>query len=137
VLNTNVVIAVLNDRPAPVREIFERHVAARDAMFVPTIVLFELRFGIAKSARKAANEQKLGILLRRAIAVLPFDEDDAQAAGDLRALLEARGTLVGPYDLLIAAQALRRSATLVTSNTKEFQRVEGLSLEDWTVTDDR
>ena len=61
-----------------------------------------------------------------------FNELDAIAAGDLRALLEAEGTQIGPYDLLVAAQALRRRVALVTANVREFARVRGLTSEDWT-----
>jgi tRNA(fMet)-specific endonuclease VapC len=64
--------------------------------------------------------------------VVAFDEEDAAAAGELRATLEAAGTPIGPYDLLIAAQAMRTRATLVTANVSEFERVGGLVWEDWT-----
>jgi len=64
--------------------------------------------------------------------VLPFGEEDALAAGDLRAGLEAAGTPIGPYDLLIAAQALRSGTMLVTANVAEFARVRGLLWQDWT-----
>ena len=65
--------------------------------------------------------------------MLAFDSEDARVAGGIRAGLEAKGTPIGPYDLLIAAQALRREAILVTANVREFGRVEGLALEDWTL----
>jgi tRNA(fMet)-specific endonuclease VapC len=63
--------------------------------------------------------------------LVPFDEKDAGIAGDLRATLDASGRPIGPYDLLIAAQALRMGATLVTANVAEFARVEGLNWRDW------
>ena len=63
---------------------------------------------------------------------MTFDAEDAHEAGDIRALLERAGTPIGPYDILIAAQARRRGATLVTANTREFARVPGLKTEDWT-----
>ncbi|MDX2257997.1 MAG: type II toxin-antitoxin system VapC family toxin, partial [Hyphomicrobiaceae bacterium] len=59
------------------------------------------------------------------------DENDAKHAGELRAQLAAAGTPIGPYDILIAGQALRHGATLVTATTTEFARVDGLKLEDW------
>lgn len=65
------------------------------------------------------------------IAVLAFEDEDAAHAGALRAKLEAGGTPIGPYDVLIAGQALRHGATLVTANSKEFKRVRGLKCEDW------
>jgi tRNA(fMet)-specific endonuclease VapC len=65
------------------------------------------------------------------VGVLSFDEEDAQAAGELRASLENAGRPIGKYALLIAGQALRRSLTLVTANASEFRRVKGLNWEDW------
>jgi tRNA(fMet)-specific endonuclease VapC len=67
------------------------------------------------------------------IAIVPFEEKDAVIAGDLRATLEMGGTSIGPYDVLLAAQALRAGATFVTANVSEFTRVAGLTWEDWTV----
>ena len=65
------------------------------------------------------------------IAILPFESDDAEEAGDIRAVLEHAGTSIGPYDVLIAAQARRRDAVLVTANQREFARVPRLKIEDW------
>lgn len=67
------------------------------------------------------------------IGVIQFEEEDAPIAGDLRQTLEAAGTPIGAYDLLIAAQALRTGATIVTANVAEFGRVPGLAWQDWTV----
>lgn len=66
------------------------------------------------------------------ISTVEFDPDDAIEAGSVRATLEAAGTPIGPYDVLIAAQALRRGATLITANIGEFARIKGLIVEDWT-----
>ena len=77
-------------------------------------------------------DRLLAEFLAPGIAVLPLDAEDAAHAGDIRAHLESKGTPIGPYDCLIAAQARRRSATLVTSNRREFERVPGLLLTDWT-----
>ena len=63
--------------------------------------------------------------------VLEFDQEDARQAGEIRAHLASKGTPIGPYDVLIAGQAKARNLTLVTHNTTEFQRVEGLRVEDW------
>jgi tRNA(fMet)-specific endonuclease VapC len=87
---------------------------------------------VARSKRRNENAERLRIFLSGNIDVLPFDEDDAITAGDLRATLEQAGTPIGPYDLLIAAQALRSAATLVTANASEFARVSGLAWQDWT-----
>ena len=130
-LDTNAVIALLTDRPPAVRKRLRR-VAAKDASIgVSTVVLFELWYGIARSERQRENSERLRVFLAGNVDVVPFEEEDAAIAGDLRAALEAEGTPIGPYDLLIAAQSLRTGATLVTANVSEFQRVKGLSWQDW------
>jgi tRNA(fMet)-specific endonuclease VapC len=96
-----------------------------------SVVLYELWYGVARSAQPRENAERLRALLSRNINIVPFDEEDAVAACDLRASLEVPGTPIGPYDLLIAAQALRTRATLVTANVSEFARVRGLAYEDW------
>ena len=91
---------------------------------------FELYYGAHKSQQTARN---LELLDRMAFETVPFDAGDARAAGAVRSQLEAAGRPIGPYDLLIAGQALARGLTLVTANTREFQRVNGLDCEDWTI----
>jgi tRNA(fMet)-specific endonuclease VapC len=73
----------------------------------------------------------LALFLSTSIETPTFDEEDATEAADVRLSLQSRGTPIGPYDILIAAQARRRGATLVTSNVREFRRVPRLSVEDW------
>ena len=96
---------------------------------VSVLSYYELWVGAYKSRRLEAN-------LRRARALefetLPFSEADAERAGEVRAALEAAGTPIGPYDTLIAGQAISRSLTLITRNLGEFGRVAGLKCEDWT-----
>ena len=94
-------------------------------------MVFELRYGIAKSQRRTFNENLLREFLSGLNPVLAFDDEDAAHASAVRATLESAGTPIGPYDVLIAGQALRHGATLVTANSKEFKRVRGLKLEDW------
>jgi tRNA(fMet)-specific endonuclease VapC len=101
------------------------------AIAVSSIVLYELWYGVARSARRRENAERLRVFLSGGIEVSAFDEEDARTAGDLRATLEGAGTPIGPYDLLIAAQALRTGATLVTANVAEFTRVPGLQWQDW------
>ena len=93
--------------------------------------MFELEYGSAKSNRRRENDERLAIFLRAPIPILPFDAEDAREAGDIRAAPAKAGTPIGPYDVLIAAQARRRGATLVTANAREFVRVPGLKAEDW------
>ena len=131
-LDTNTVIAIINDRPPAVRNAFERRLADAQQIAVGSIVIHELRYGIAKSRLRSHNEALLRAFIEGPVALAPFDEMDAAVAGELRAQLGKVGTPIGPYDVLIAGQALRHKATLVTANTREFKCVKGLRVEDWT-----
>jgi len=131
-LDTNACIALLNGTPPRVRERYEGAVGEGAQVFVPAVVAFELWYGVSKSQRPAANAQRLGgLLLRTTIQILPFEWEDARAAGSIRALMETAGTPLSAYDYLIAGQALARQMTLITSNVREFRRVRGLTWEDW------
>lgn len=131
-LATNVVIALLKDQPPSVRVRLRDVVTRGASISVSSIVLYELWFGVARGAHRVENTKRLRAFLSGNVDVVPFDEEDAIAAGDLRAMLQSNGTPVGPYDLLIAAQALRCGATLVTANVSEFARVPDLVWQDWT-----
>jgi tRNA(fMet)-specific endonuclease VapC len=130
-LDTNAVIAAINRRNPDLRRRLESVVAAGAPIGIPTIVLFELRYGIARSARPQENAAILAAFLTLDVTPWPFEPEDAEEAGAIRAALERAGTPIGPYDVLIAAQARRRGASLVTANTGEFMRVPGLKIEDW------
>ena len=95
---------------------------------LPAIVQYELYFGAYKSSRVAANIATIETL---PFPIVGFDRDDARAAGAIRAALQVAGTPIGPYDVLIAGQALARDLTLITRNAREFSRVERLRFEDW------
>jgi tRNA(fMet)-specific endonuclease VapC len=130
-LDTNVCIALINGRPTGVRRRFEEVSASGATITTSSVVVFELWYGVGKSARPDANTERLNVFLGGPIDVLEFDSEDGHEAGRIRAALEAAGTPIGSYDLLIAGQALRRGARLVTSNTSEFARVADLAWEDW------
>jgi tRNA(fMet)-specific endonuclease VapC len=130
-LDTNAVIALLKDEPAIFRKRLRRTVSKGATIAVSSIVLSELWYGVARSTRRRENTQRLRVFLSGGVAVSAFSEEDAMTAGDLRATLEAARTPIGPYDLLIAAQALRSDATLLTANVSEFARVPGLQWQDW------
>ena len=97
---------------------------------IPSIVLYELEYGIARSTSPAKSRAQLKELCSL-VAVLPFDGEAARLSASIRAGLEKKGTPIGPHDLLIAGVALANQGTLVTRNTKEFSRVSKLSLDDW------
>ena len=130
-LDTNVAIALLNNRQPNVRARFDAALAATP-LAMSTVVYHELMFGAANSAHRQANEDKVAIFIAAgAIALLALAEDDAREAADISAHLKRQGTPIGPYDVLIAAQARRSGATLVTANPGEFERVPGLVVVNW------
>jgi tRNA(fMet)-specific endonuclease VapC len=131
-LDTNAVIALVNDRPLTVRERLRQLPPEAFPVSVSSIVLFELWYGVARSRRQSQNSERLRGFLSGDVSIIPFEEEDALAAGELRAELARVGAPIGPYDLLIAGQALRTGATLITANVAEFGRVPGLAWEDWT-----
>jgi tRNA(fMet)-specific endonuclease VapC len=130
-LHTNAVIAVLNDRTSPVRTRIDTAIGLGQTLAMSSIVLFELRYGAAKSARPERNAQRIADFLSGPIEILSFEPADAEEAGEIRAELERAGTPIGPCDVLVAAQARRRDALLVTANEREFTRVPRLKIEDW------
>jgi tRNA(fMet)-specific endonuclease VapC len=131
-LDANVAIALLNQRQKQVRARFDAALSARTPMAMSMIVYYELMYGAAVSERRALNENKIALLIASGrLSLMPFDAADAKEAADIRAQLQRRGSPIGPYDVLIAAQARRAGTTLVTANTREFDRVPGLLVVDW------
>ncbi len=130
-LDTNACIALINGRPTAVRDRFEKVIDDGAQVNVSTIVVFELWYGVGKSHQQEANTERLKTFFAGPIGSTVFDEEDARIAGTIRAEIEAAGRPIGAYDLLIAGQAVRHNATLVTANAKEFARVKGLDWEDW------
>ena len=131
-LDTNIVIGIVSGRSSSLRHRLGEQVRGGTAIALPVIALFELRYGIANSSRRAQNEAELERFLALGVDVLAFEAEDAAHAGDIRADLERKGTPIGAYDYLIAAQARRRGAALVTLNQREFERVPGLLVVSWT-----
>jgi len=133
--DTNACVRFLRGRDAA---LIDRWLEAAPALRLSAIVVAELHYGVARVANrpdapgtfKTREWRRVNNLISR----LPFErfnDSDAVEFGRLRARLERRGETIGPYDLLIAAQALRLNATIVTHNVREFQRVPGLKIEDW------
>lgn len=124
-LDSNAVIALMKGHPGFLERI-KCHVP--QDFGIPSIVAYELYYGAFKGVRVAENVARVEALQ---FEIVDFDGDDARKAGEIPAQLAARGNPIGPYDVLIAGQALARALTLVTCNTSEFQRVPGLIVEDW------
>ncbi|UGY10619.1 type II toxin-antitoxin system VapC family toxin [Phyllobacterium pellucidum] len=124
-LDTNAVIALLkfNDK---FRSNMMRH--SPQDIAISAIVAHELYFGAYKSERREKNLADIEILQ---FQILEFSQEDARSAGALRAHLSREGTPIGPYDVLIAGQARARSLVLVTRNVREFERIGGLTIENW------
>ena len=127
-LDTNICIYVLkNSYPKLTEKVFSfypSHIA------LSSVTVFELEYGAAKSNWGEKIRQKLSQFLAP-FSILPFDCDDAITAGKIRGCLEKQGTIIGPYDYQIAAQAITKGLIVVTHNTKEFIRIPGIVLEDW------
>jgi tRNA(fMet)-specific endonuclease VapC len=126
-LDTNLCIRVLRDRPAGLRDRFNREA---DALCISTIVLTELLVSAEKSQRPAENRREVNRFAAR-LGVLPFDQAAAAHAAEIRATLERSGQSIGGYDTLIAGHSRSRGLIIVTRNLQEFTRVEGLRAEDW------
>lgn len=129
-LDTNAVIAILNDWPPSVRMKL-RAALKQGEVLVSSIALFELWYGAAKGAKATADAERLRVFMAGDLTPIPFNEDDARTAGEIGATLEAAGKTIRAYDLLIVGQALRLGATLVTANKGEFGSVPKLKWENW------
>lgn len=127
-LDTNIIAYAKNNRPETVLKRLMQH--CPEDYCISSITLAELEFGVYNSARPEQNQLALVTFLAR-IKVVSFDADAAREYGIIRADLTRKGTLIGANDLLIAAHARALDVTLVTNNTREFERVDGLKLENW------
>ncbi len=127
-LDTNIVAYAKNNRPEVVYERMSRF--DPEDLCVSVITLAELEYGVFNSSNPERNQLALTLFLAN-IEVVPFNDDAAVEYGRIRAELKRKGTPIGANDLMIAAHAKSLGVTLVTSNTREFERVEGLMLEDW------
>lgn len=127
-LDTNICIYVIKHRPDSVIKRFLSN--DPDEMCISSITYAELMHGVEKSQAVEKNRIAMSLFLSP-ITILDFDSHAAQEYGKIRAQLEKKGTPIGPMDMLIAGHAKAEQLILVTNNTREFQRVEGLKLEDW------
>ena len=128
-LDTNICSYALKNKPPQIA----RRLSSKTPgdVLVSTITVYELVTGCEESsARERILKEVTSFLV--AFPKLLFSIEDAGSAAVVRARLERKGTPIGPYDILLAGQALARDLTLVTNNTREFRRVKGLKLEDWT-----
>jgi tRNA(fMet)-specific endonuclease VapC len=126
-LDTNILIYTIRNRPTKVRQAFKKHSAF---LAMSTVTLGELIYGAEKSTQSARNLADIEALAAR-LDVIPFDSEAAIHFGQVRAELANSGKVIGPYDLMIAGHARSRGLILVTNNLREFNRVPGLRVENW------
>lgn len=127
-LDANAVIALLNDKDSRLAQRARQNKPGD--IGISAIVSHELFYGAFKSQRAARNVTLVDSLQ---FEVLEFDKEDSRQAGEIRAALAVKGMPIGPYDVLIAGQAMARNLILITHNTDEFGRVPGLQIEDWEI----
>jgi tRNA(fMet)-specific endonuclease VapC len=128
-LDTNICIYIIKKKPIDVLKILKTK--SKKDIFVSSITIAELEYGIAKSIYPEKNKISL-IEFLSIFNILNFDDKDAVEFGIIKSKLEKIGKIIGPMDLLISAQAMSKKLILVTNNTKEFERIEGLKIENWT-----
>ncbi len=129
-IDINICIYIINKRPIDVIRRFKTYEVGE--IGISAITVSELQYGVAKSRHPERSQQRLDEFLAP-FALVPYDEGAAGVYGTIRSQLERQGLTIGPLDMLIAAQAVSRNLILVTNNTREFERVKGLQLENWTV----
>jgi tRNA(fMet)-specific endonuclease VapC len=126
-LDTNICIAAMKNHSAVVSKL---RALTPDDCAVSTITLYELATGVAKCSFPAAEQAKVDLFIRN-VHLLSFESASALVAARIRSMLESSGWGIGPYDTLLAGQALATGLILVTANTAEFMRVPGLTVENW------
>jgi len=126
-LDTNICIFTIKNRPQSVREVFKQHYGQ---MCISTITLMEMIYGAEKSSNPEKNLADVEGFAAR-LEVLKYDQEAAAHTGQLRSELAKAGTPIGPYDHMIAGHARSQGLILVTNNRREFDRVPGLRVEDW------
>jgi len=127
-LDTNICIYLIKNKPTQVKARFEAHHIGE--LCLSSITVAELMYGVYKSQHVEQNLRALERFLLP-FEIVAFDESGAQHYGAIRAALEKEGRLIGNMDMQIAGHALALDATLVTNNVREFERVAGLRIENW------
>ena len=127
-LDTNTCIFIKNKKPIHILDRLRKALDQR--ICLSSITVAELQFGVYNSQNIEKNRISLTEFLAP-FEILDFDDQDAEMFGMIRSQLKKEGKLIGPYDMLIAAQALAKNLILVTNNTDEFSRIKSLKLEDW------
>ena len=129
-LDTNICIFLIkNKNPYLKKKIFN---CKKEELFLSSITIAELEYGVSKSQFREKNRHALLDFCSDFTNIIDFTTEDTEAYGMIRAYLENKGVPIGPFDTQIAAQGLARNLTVVTNNIREFSRIPGLKVEDWT-----
>ncbi len=126
-LDTNICIATIRNKPEAMRAAFNRH---HSHMAISSVTVMELLYGVEVSAQAQRNLANVEGFIAR-LDVLDYDTPAAAHTAQIRAELTKAGTQIGPYDQMIAGHARSRGLVVVTNNTREFKRVRGLRIADW------
>ena len=127
-LDTNMCIFAIKRRPPHVLEIIREK--SKNGIYISSLTIAELEYGVENS--KQIENNRIALLKFISLFnVISFDDTDAIQYGKLKAKLKKEGRIIGPIDLLLAAQALSKDLIFITNNVDEFIRVEGLKIEDW------
>nr|WP_218834565.1 type II toxin-antitoxin system VapC family toxin [Pantoea piersonii] len=130
-LDTNICSFIMREQPEAVLMRLEQAVLRRDRIVVSAITYAEMRFGAIGKKASPRHAQLVEAFCARLDAILPWDRNAVDATTEIKAALTAAGNPIGPNDTAIAGHAIATSAILVTNNIKEFERVPGLTFEDW------
>lgn len=128
-IDTNILIFLCNSKSKLLEQKFKTH--SPEEFSVSSITVGELIYGVNKSQHRDRNLQAI-LKILSPFKVIDFDSSDGWMYGEIRADLEKKGTIIGGNDIMIAAQATRRGLIVITNNVKEYKRVSGLPVEDWT-----
>jgi len=127
-LDTNICIYAIKNKPIIVLEKIKEK--SKLGIYISALTVAELEYGIENS--KKIEDNRISLLKYLSLFnILPFDDEDAIPYGKLKSKLRREGRIIGPIDMLLAAQAISKDLIFVTNNTKEFERIEKIKLENW------
>jgi tRNA(fMet)-specific endonuclease VapC len=130
-LDTNICSFIMRERPETLLKVLQGHVENKDRLVISAITYAELRFGAIGKKASPKHNLIVGQFMERVDAVLPWDKAAVEATATIKRYLAERGTPIGANDAAIAGNAIAAGCVLVTNNTREFERVPDLRVEDW------
>ncbi len=129
-LDTNICIYAIKRKPEKLLDLIK--IKSKDKIYISSLTIAELEFGVQNSERIEKNRIAL-LKFLSFFYILNFDDSDAIDYGRLKVKLRKKGQLIGPIDMLLAAQAINKEMIFITNNVQEFERIEGLRIADWSI----